>query len=95
MFLIHFLGDIHQPLHTENVERRGNGIPVCFDRHFTDMNLHGVWDADVPTKHRGIPHHEKPDAEKEAAASWAPDLFGSNRARGLTTSTECNNIESA
>jgi hypothetical protein len=28
--MLHFLGDIHQPLHTEHTARGGNDIPVCF-----------------------------------------------------------------
>jgi hypothetical protein len=31
MFLVHFLGDIHLPLHTENMDRGGSQIPACFD----------------------------------------------------------------
>lgn len=27
-FLLHFLGDVHQPLHTEDVCKGGNGIMV-------------------------------------------------------------------
>jgi S1/P1 Nuclease len=37
-FIIHFVGDIHQPLHVEGVERGGNGINVTFDGD--DTNLH-------------------------------------------------------
>ncbi|PBP25608.1 nuclease s1 [Diplocarpon rosae] len=44
-FVIHLLGDIHQPLHVENIEKGGNGIPVLFDgKH---VNLHHVWDTSI------------------------------------------------
>ena len=32
MYVIHFLGDIHQPLHAEGILRGGNGVPVCFGK---------------------------------------------------------------
>ena len=41
-FVLHFVGDIHQPLHTEKEDRGGNGIEVMFDRKKT--NLHSVWE---------------------------------------------------
>jgi hypothetical protein len=101
MFLVHFLGDIHQPLHTENMDRGGTHIPVCFDRDCSDMSLHGVWDTEIPTKHRGFTRHIRPPAkrdaaEKEAAASWAADLHNANAAKGLVaTLNECDNVQTA
>lgn len=47
-FLVHFVGDLHQPLHVENLERGGNGINVTFDG--TDTNLHHIWDTEIPEK---------------------------------------------
>ncbi len=53
-FLVHFLGDIHQPFHALGVERGGNGIPVIVfgqetcggdPAHPNPCNLHGVWDG--------------------------------------------------
>jgi hypothetical protein len=48
-FLVHFVGDIHQPFHALGVGRGGNDIPVtvfgsdrCGDR---PCNLHGAWDS--------------------------------------------------
>jgi len=41
-FLIHFMGDVHQPLHLTGRDRGGNGDKVLFDRRHT--NLHAVWD---------------------------------------------------
>src|SRR5262249_34732503 len=52
-FLVHFVGDIHQPFHGLGVERGGNGILVNVfgsdtcgnpDRP-TPCNLHSVWDS--------------------------------------------------
>jgi hypothetical protein len=46
MFLIHFIGDMHQPLHSsDNKDKGGNGVRVLFfDRPW---NLHSVWDGGI------------------------------------------------
>jgi nuclease S1 len=45
-FLIHFVADVHQPLHAaDNNDRGGNRVRVLLRRHHT--NLHAVWDVDV------------------------------------------------
>ncbi|PQE10270.1 nuclease s1 protein [Rutstroemia sp. NJR-2017a WRK4] len=43
-----FVGDIHQPLHDENISQGGNGIRVNFTG--TSTNLHHVWDTSIPEK---------------------------------------------
>ena len=46
MFLAHFVGDVHQPLHCGHVEDRGgNSIIVRWYRRKT--NLHHVWDVSI------------------------------------------------
>lgn len=47
-FLVHFIGDVHQPLHLTNRERGGNGDPVIFEGR--RMNLHSLWDTALITK---------------------------------------------
>jgi hypothetical protein len=45
-FLIHFMGDLHQPLHDgDNGDRGGNQRQVIFLGHPTD--LHKVWDGEL------------------------------------------------
>ena len=45
-FLIHFVADVHQPLHAEdNDDKGGNQVHVRIGR--MRANLHKVWDADV------------------------------------------------
>ncbi len=57
-FLIHFVGDLHQPLHTTtNDDRGGNCVPVTFFGNAPVKpnpatedyrpNLHGIWDTDI------------------------------------------------
>lgn len=45
-FLVHFIGDVHQPMHVgKNKDRGGNMISVLF---FSErMNLHSVWDSGI------------------------------------------------
>ena len=45
-FLIHFVADVHQPLHAEdNGDKGGNQVRVMVGR--SHANLHRIWDADV------------------------------------------------
>jgi hypothetical protein len=44
MFLIHFIGDMHQPLHcADNKDKGGNEVQVEFSGRRT--NLHSLWDS--------------------------------------------------
>jgi hypothetical protein len=55
-FIIHFVGDLHQPLHgSTNSDRGGNCVPVKYlsrnprSRNNSYVpNLHHVWDAEIP-----------------------------------------------
>ena len=43
-FLVHFVGDIHQPLHcADNNDRGGNQVHIKF--HDEALNLHKLWDS--------------------------------------------------
>ena len=45
-FLIHFVGDIHQPLHAANDEDRGANC-ITVDSNVRAKDLHAVWDTTV------------------------------------------------
>jgi hypothetical protein len=45
-FLIHLIGDLHQPLHTGNGEDRG-GNDVKLKWFWQNSNLHRVWDSGI------------------------------------------------
>lgn len=64
-WVIHFLGDIHQPLHVENLEIGGNGIDVTFNG--TKTNLHHIWDSNMPEKLIG-------GYSLEDARNWSEEL---------------------
>lgn len=67
-FIIHFVGDLHQPLHNEDVARGGNDIFVKW--HTKEFNLHHIWDSSIAEKWigglRGKPDH--------LAQKWANQL---------------------
>lgn len=45
-FLVHLIGDLHQPLHVGRKEDKGgNDIKVLW--HYKKSNLHRVWDSDM------------------------------------------------
>lgn len=59
-YLIHFVGDLHQPLHAiNNADRGGNCVPVKYFRHEPlpntqhperedySPNLHQIWDTEI------------------------------------------------
>ncbi|KAK5800846.1 hypothetical protein VI817_003058 [Penicillium citrinum] len=64
-FLVHFIGDMTQPLHDEAYAVGGNKINVTFDGYHD--NLHSDWDTYMPQKLIG--GHALSDAE-----SWAKTL---------------------
>ena len=71
-YLIHFVGDLHQPLHTiTNADEGGNCVPVKYFRrnphqhnHSFTPNLHGIWDTAIPER----------DAEGADPAEYAETL---------------------
>lgn len=64
-YLNQFVGDIHQPLHDENLAYGGNDIAVKFGS--TSTNLHAIWDTNMPEKYAG--GYTLADAE-----AWAKTL---------------------
>jgi len=97
MFILHFIGGVHQPLHTEMLDRGGNETHVCFDSHYSKKdNLHGIWDKGILHKHRGLKANVGGDKILKAAATkWAGELFSSNSAKGMHSADECSEIGTA
>lgn len=67
-FVVHFVGDIHQPLHNEDVAKGGNGIHVLWDGH--ELNLHHVWDSSIAERWVGGVRRKPYDE----AHKWASEL---------------------
>jgi len=74
-YVIHFVGDLHQPLHTiTNADEGGNCVPVKYLRrrphehnHSFAPNLHSIWDTAIPER----------DAEGADSAEYAETLDAS------------------
>ena len=66
-YMIHFVGDLHQPLHTTtNDDQGGNCTTVTLFEDPKKANLHGVWDYGI------IGHYLK--EKNETPAQMAQDL---------------------
>jgi hypothetical protein len=71
-YIIHFVGDLHQPLHdTTNADEGGNCVPLKYFRrkprehnHSYTPNLHSIWDTAIPER----------DAEGADPAEYADTL---------------------
>jgi S1/P1 Nuclease len=87
-FLLHFIGDIHQPLHTEAEGRGGNEIMVLFGKKHT--NLHAIWDTDILIKHAGAGEDEKADA-----LVWAKKLYAADKNKAASLAAECHDLQNA
>ncbi|MBV8513931.1 MAG: S1/P1 nuclease [Acidobacteria bacterium] len=77
-YIIHFVGDLHQPLHsTTNDDEGGNCVPVKYFRrkprehnHGFAPNLHSVWDSAILERDaEGADSHEYADHLEETFAS--------------------------
>jgi hypothetical protein len=76
MFLVHFVGDMHQPLHcADNNDQGGNKVPVKFGDRAGDRpyNLHSLWDggllSDMPKEDVLFAQYSKDSAKH--ARKWA------------------------
>ena len=76
-FLIHFVGDIHQPLHTANDADRG-GNCVLVDSQPPARNLHAAWDTTIVRRleeRGGTPEATAHTLEHTYAAEKALDAW--------------------
>ena len=63
-FLVHLIGDLHQPLHCEdNNDRGGNDLHVIF--HGQPENLHSLWDSGLITAINGNAGEYAADLESD------------------------------
>ena len=86
-FLIHFVGDMHQPLHcADNHDHGGNSVRVAFEGRRT--NLHAIWDTAVVQAlgssedevaaglEKEITQQDRTDWRRGSASDWANETFG-------------------
>ncbi|MDB9999087.1 S1/P1 nuclease [Porticoccaceae bacterium] len=72
-FFVHFVGDIHQPLHVgRRDDRGGNSIPVKWLKQSKSSNLHTVWDSLIINTENKSPeqYSEKLDRSGTAKPAW-------------------------
>src|ERR1700744_6763717 len=77
-FLLHFLGDITQPLHTEQKCRGGTKLMVQWGKAGSkEEDLHQVWDKLIIMKLREYKRPKGPDPDnvydKKVSLSWATE----------------------
>jgi len=69
-FMVHFVGDIHMPLHSgDKSDRGGNSRKAAYGIVPPYMNLHWIWDG--PLAERAITSTERPIARRYSAAERA------------------------
>src|SRR6185503_7134207 len=75
--VVHFIGDLHQPLHdASNNDRGGNCVPVTFleleprqdEKGNYAPNLHGLWDSGILERQARI-RRESRDADVARVAA--------------------------
>ncbi|GGF12533.1 S1/P1 nuclease [Hymenobacter cavernae] len=66
-FIVHLVGDIHQPMHASHAEDKGgNDIKVKFQGK--DTNLHGLWDSGL-IEYQGLTYLELARAYDHASSA--------------------------
>lgn len=83
-FLVHFTGDMHQPMHVgDKGDRGGNDVVAAYGAKATKyMNLHRVWDSELAERAlteppaitpQGVTPAQKRQARRGDVAAWARD----------------------
>ncbi len=105
-FLVHFVGDMHQPMHSgDRSDRGGNGFAAYYSR--IRSNLHSIWDGYLAERAittpqadaRGIMAEHGGDREAIRAgtvADWAEEAWGVSRqfAYGTMLQDPCAEVPS-
>jgi hypothetical protein len=79
-YIIHFIGDLHQPLHdTDNDDRGGNCTALTFFAEDRPANLHAIWDYKLIQRKLEREHQTQPQFAaalnqkfSERWIEWAP-----------------------
>ncbi|KAL7958017.1 S1/P1 nuclease [Trichoderma compactum] len=70
--LVHFIGDLHQPLHNEDVGKGGTEIWVKWQSQ--RRTLHSVWDSSIPEEVAEHLNQRRKRPALEWALEWANEL---------------------
>ena len=73
-FLLHFVGDVHQPLHSaDNHDRGGNDVAVVFGTPPAKGELHAYWDTQLVKRLGAAPKTVGAALNKQITASKAAE----------------------
>ena len=85
VFLIHFVGDLHQPLHAgEKHDQGGNKVAASYNGYAPDrFNLHSIWDGPLaeraitsgPTLVRRFPAAEREQVAAGTVTDWSRESW--------------------
>ncbi len=87
-FVVHFVGDMHQPLHIgEKRDRGGNDVRAAYGVKAPDrMNLHRIWDSDLAERALTEPPaitpwaaSKRPGLATGSVADWARESWDVSR----------------
>jgi hypothetical protein len=90
-FLLHFIGDVHQPLHAGDDHDRGGNLKIVTAPGITPNNLHHDWDTEFVARLGGnaaavaqqlidaITEAQRRQWSKGSAADWASESFATAR----------------
>jgi len=91
-FLVHFVGDLHQPMHAgDNADLGGNKVPMNYGLIGGKTNLHGVWDGWLaeraittpPAGTKGllasVPADERDRIATGSVEDWSREQWGKSR----------------
>ena len=97
-FLVHFVGDLHQPLHAgEHGDRGGNKVAANYGVIGGRTNLHSIWDGWLPERAMTTPPAgpdavlaQIPAAQRAGIASgtvedWSREMWGKARTLAYQT----------
>ncbi|KAF9896457.1 hypothetical protein BX616_007416, partial [Lobosporangium transversale] len=87
-FFLHFMGDIHQPLHDSSRDRGGNQAPIRWGK--TKSNLHSMWDTLMITKDIKDRFNDDPQAYLDDIIKLAKTYWSD-----ASTWTACDPIKNA
>ena len=92
-FLLHFVGDMHQPLHSaDHHDSGGNAVPVLYGSITSPVNLHSYWDGHLvqelghdpraagATLNGAITSAQAGAWSAGSTASWAEETFAQAKA---------------
>jgi hypothetical protein len=84
-FLVHFMGDLHQPLHAgDRADRGGNDLKASFGIFAgSRLNIHSVWDgylaeraiSSLPSGPQGLLGEVRPDMAAGSVEDWSRESW--------------------